>query len=103
MLPVDDLLEALDRVLDADVDAGLAREGLGDVHRLREEPLDLPRALDDELVLVGELVHAEDRDDVRVLVALEDLLDAGRGVVVLVADDRAVSAREDESSGSIAG
>ena len=49
------------------------------------------RARDDgELVLVGELVDAEDRDDVlQVLVALEDLLHARRRVVVLVGDDPA--------------
>src|SRR5918995_4442100 len=90
VLAVDDLLEALDRVLDTHVDARLAGERLRDVHRLREEPLDLPGTLHDELVLVRELVHAEDRDDVlEVLVSLEDLLDACRGVVVLVRDDAA--------------
>ena len=54
---------------------GRARERSATKYRLRQEPLDLARALDGQLVLVGELVHAEDRDDVlQVLVALEDLL-----------------------------
>ena len=67
---------------------GVPGELLGDEVRLREEPLDLARPRDDELVLVGELVHPEDRDDVlQVLVALEDLLDARRDAVVVVGDD----------------
>ena len=67
---------------------GAAGERLGDEEGLREEALHLAGALDGELVLVGELVHAEDGDDVlELLVALEDLLDARRGLVVLLADD----------------
>ena len=43
---------------------------------------------DDELVVLAELVHAEDGDDVlQVLVLLERLLHAARDVVVLLADD----------------
>ena len=88
MLALDDRVEAGDRVLELDVLAGRARELLGDEVRLREEALDLAGARDDELVLVGELVHPEDRDDVlQVLVALEDLLDARRDAVVVVGDD----------------
>ena len=47
------------------------------------------RALrDDELVLVGQLVHPEDRDDVlQILVALQDLLNRGRDAVVVGGDD----------------
>ncbi len=71
-----------------DVLARAAGEGLGDEHRLGEEALHLAGALDDELVLVRELVHAEDGDDVlQVAVALEDLLHARRRLVVLVRDD----------------
>ena len=67
---------------------GRAGELLGDEVRLREEPLHLAGARDDELVLVGELVHAEDRDDVlQVLVALQHLLHRRRDAVVLVGDD----------------
>ncbi len=77
-----------DRVLELDVLARRARELLGDEVRLRQEALDAPRPRDDDLVLVGELVHAEDRDDVlQVGVALEDLLDERRDLVVLVGDD----------------
>src|SRR6266496_2472727 len=63
VLAPDDLLEAADRVLELHVFAGRARELLGDEVRLREEALHLARTRDDELVLVGELVDAEDGDD----------------------------------------
>src|SRR3954469_19021401 len=88
MLAVDDLLERAHRVVDRDVRARRAGERLGDVERLRQEALDLARALHRHLVLVGELVDAEDRDDVlELLVALQDLLDARRDLVVLLAED----------------
>src|ERR671930_1735536 len=96
VLAVEDLGEALDRVLELHVLDGRARELLGDEVRLREEALDLPRTRHDQPVLVGELVDAEDGDDVlEVLVALENLLDARRRPVVVVGDDpRLERARE---------
>ena len=70
-----------------DVAPGLAGELLGDRERLREEALDLARARNDHLVVVRELLHAEDRDDVlQVLVPLEDELHVARGAVVLGAE-----------------
>ncbi len=67
---------------------GRAGELLGDVERLAQEALDLAGAVDLELVLVGELVDAEDGDDVlQLLVALQHLLDVGRRPVVLLAED----------------
>ena len=67
--------------------ARLVGEDLGHEERLREEPLDPPGAVDDDLVVLGKLVDAEDRDDVaELLVALEDRLDAAGDVVVLLAD-----------------
>ena len=63
-------------------------ERLADEERLREELLDLAGARHGQLVVVGELVHAEDGDDVlQVLVALQHALDLLRHVVVLLADD----------------
>src|ERR1700678_4322817 len=59
-LAVDDLFEAVDRVLERDVLAGRARELRRDEERLREEPLHFAGARDDELVFFAELVHAED-------------------------------------------
>ena len=81
VLAVEDLGEAADRVLELHVLARRAGELLGHEERLREEALDLARARDDELVLVRELVDAEDGDDVlQVGVALQHLLHAGRAV-----------------------
>src|SRR5262249_2639395 len=80
-----------DGVLALHVLAVHARELLRDEERLRRERLEATRAADDDLVLFAELVLAEDRDDVlEVLVALQDLLDALRGVVLLLAADQRV-------------
>src|SRR3954449_9731538 len=88
VLAVDDLAERAHRVVDRDVRSRRAGERLGDVERLRQEALDLARALHRHLVLVGELVDAQDGDDVLELaVALEDLLHLRGDVVVLLPDD----------------
>src|SRR4051794_3720432 len=88
VLALEDLLEAADGLGDRHVHAGDSRELLGHVERLRQEPLDPPRAVHGDLVLVRELVDAEDGDDVlELLVALEDLLDLVSHVEVLLADD----------------
>src|SRR2546425_7629580 len=63
MLAVDDLPEALDGVRELDVAPRRTGELLGHEERLRQEPLDLPRAGDQELVLVGERLHPEDHAD----------------------------------------
>src|ERR1700694_4780947 len=52
VLAVDDLLEAADRLGDRHVGAGRPGELLGDEERLREEALDLARALHRQLVNV---------------------------------------------------
>src|SRR3954452_11126936 len=88
VLAVQDLLEGADRLRDRDVRARRAGELLGDVERLGQEALDLARPLHRDLVLVGELVDAEDRDDVlQLLVALQHLLHLVGDAVVLLADD----------------
>src|SRR2546425_1991261 len=85
---VHDFPEALDRVGDLHVAPRQARELLGHEHRLRQETLDLAGAADDLLVLVRELFHAEDGDDVlQILVALQDRLHGPRGLVVLLPED----------------
>src|ERR671916_777729 len=91
---LDDLLERADRVLQLDELALEAGELLGDEERLREEALDSARPPDDDLVLLGELVDAENGDNVlELLVALQDVLDLLGDLVVLVADDRGVEDR----------
>src|SRR5262245_58412185 len=87
VLAVDDLAEALDRVGELHVTARLPRELLGHGERLRQESLDFPSARDGQLVLVRQLLHAQDGDDVlEVLVALQDQLHVACGPVVLGAE-----------------
>src|SRR5512140_288699 len=96
-LALDEVLEAAHGVGERDVLARRAGERLGDIERLAEEALDLAGPMTDDFVLVRELVHGEDGDDVlQLLVALEDLLDAQGDFVVLVADR---VAREDARVG----
>src|SRR4249920_2168282 len=84
----EDLLEARDRLLERDQLALGARELRGDEERLAEELLDLARAIDRHAVVLAELVHAENGDDVlQVLVLLERLLDLAGHAVVALADD----------------
>ena len=81
-------LERRDRLLELHVLARDARELLGHGERLRHEALDAARAADDLLVVLGQLVHAEDRDDVlQLLVALQNALHVGRHLVVALADE----------------
>ena len=88
MLPFDDLLEPADGVSDSHVLAVEAGELLGHEERLREKLLNLSRARHRELVLLGELIDAQNRDDVlQILVPLQDLLHGAGDAVVLVADD----------------
>src|SRR5206468_2787286 len=59
-----DFPETPNRLGERNIDADEAGELLGHVKWLRQEPLDLPGPRDRELVLFGELVHAENGDDV---------------------------------------
>ena len=88
ILALDHRLERADRVLELDELAADAGEDLGDVERLAQELLDLPRTLDGELILFRQFVHAENRDDVlQRFVLLQRRLDRTRGVVMHLADD----------------
>src|SRR5438876_6775396 len=70
VLPLDYLAEGADGLGERDVDALEAGELLRHVEGLGEELLDLPGPADDDLVVLGALVHAEDGEDVlQVLVA----------------------------------
>src|SRR5690606_37314833 len=83
----EDLLERRDVVLEGDVLALETRELLGDEEGLAEEALDLAGTVDRGAIVLRELVHTEDGDDVlEVLVALERLLDAAGHTVVALAD-----------------
>src|SRR5881296_2419288 len=88
VLAVDDFAEALDGVRELHIPPLSAGERLGDEHGLGEKPLDLARTGDDELIVVRELFHSEDGDDVlEVLVTLEDELHVARRAIVLGAED----------------
>src|SRR2546425_13103153 len=90
-LAVHDHLEAADRVGQRHVLAGDLGELLGHVERLGEELLDLTCPGHRDLLLLAELVDAEDGDDVlEVLVRLEDMLDVTGHLVVLLAEDAGV-------------
>src|SRR4029453_11444729 len=56
-------LEAADGVGEIDELAGRTGEHFGDEEWLRQEALDLARTRDRELVLLRQLVHAQDRDN----------------------------------------
>src|SRR3989344_4625025 len=86
VLPFQDLLERAHGVGTLHERALDAGELLGHVERLRQELLDLTRAGHGELVVLGQLVHAKDGDDVlEVLVTLQHFLHAAGNVVVLLA------------------
>src|SRR4051812_29560786 len=98
ILAGDQALEAFDRVLELDEHAGRAGEDLGDMEGLRQEALDLAGAGDDELVVLAELVHAEDGNDVlQRFVGLQHALHVAGDLVMLLADD----ARVEHAAGRI--
>src|SRR5438093_1359765 len=81
-----DALERADRVLELHVLALEPRELGGHEERLRQEALYPAGARHELLVLFGQLVHPEDRDDVlEVLVPLQDPLHLDRHLVVPLA------------------
>lgn len=83
----EDLLEGADGVLERNETTLDTSEDLGDLERLRHETLDLTSTLDSQLVLLRQLVHSENGNDIlERLVVLEDLLDSGGNIVVLLSD-----------------
>src|SRR5215208_4830871 len=100
VLTFDDLLEGADGVFQLHELARHARKLLGHEERLREEALYPARPVDDDLVLLGELLHTEDVDDVlQLLVALHNVLHPLGHLVVLVADDARVQNRRNRVQG----
>ena len=84
----ENLLEALDRVLELHEAAATAREHLGHVEGLAHEALGLAGAGHGELVVLGKLVHTKNGNDVlEVLVALKHLLHLVCNHVVLLTHD----------------
>ena len=80
-------IKGLQRVLKLNERALLPGELLGHEEVLREETLNTPGTRHGDLVLFGELVDPEDRDDVlEILVLLQDLLDSLSDAIVVRAD-----------------
>ena len=87
MLTVEDLLEGSDGVLQRHKLALVTGEDLRDLEGLRHETLDLAGTFDSELVLLRQLVHSENSNDIlEGLVVLKDLLDGGGSVVMFLAN-----------------
>ena len=100
----EDLLEGTNRLLQRNELALETSEDLRDLERLRHETLDLTSTLDlvefmsadaifevvstyGKLVLLRQLVHTQNGNNIlERLVVLEDLLDSGSNLVVLLAD-----------------
>src|SRR5690606_18747254 len=86
-----DAAEASDGVLQGNVLARGAGEDFGHEERLGQEALDLTSTGYQLLVRFGQLVHTEDRDDVlQFLVALQYVLHATRGLVVLLTNHQRI-------------
>ena len=79
-----DILEPADGLSNGDKLARVISEDLGNLERLREESLDLSRSSNLKLVLLRQLVHAQDSNDIlQRLVVLQDLLNTSSNLVVL--------------------
>src|SRR5829696_4954240 len=88
---VENLLKGADRVLSRDVLSGRAGEYLGGEERLRHEELELASPVDGLLVIIAQLLDAEDGDDVlQVTVALQHLLHLAGDPIVLFADHKRI-------------
>src|SRR6202171_3760554 len=88
VLAFEDLAEAADRLFQRHVLPGPVGEDLGHEERLRQEALDLARHCHQHFVVLGQLVGAEDGDDVlQLLVALQHLLHAAGDPIVFLPDD----------------
>src|SRR6185436_18341828 len=85
---VDQFAESAHGVFELDVLAFKTGELRRDEEGLREEPLDLSRARDRQLVFVRQLVETENRDDVlKIFVTLQHALNVLRSVVVFLTDN----------------
>src|SRR5690606_18212199 len=90
-ITLQDSLETTDGFFQGNVFTRRTGEHFRHVERLRQETLDLTRAVHHLLVFLGQFVHAENRDDVlQFLVALQNRLHAASHFVVLDADNQRI-------------
>mmetsp|Transcript_41840 Transcript_41840/g.126881 ORF Transcript_41840/g.126881 Transcript_41840/m.126881 type:complete len:271 (+) Transcript_41840:322-1134(+) len=91
MLTVDDTLESTNCFFKGDKLALSASEHLSDMERLRHELLHLTRTGNCQFIILRELVHTKDGDNVlQTLVVLKDLLGGTGNLVVVVTNDTGV-------------
>merc|ERR1719507_2382592 len=84
VLAAKDFLKSGDGLSNGDELARVVGEDLGDLEGLGQEPLNLPRPRDLDLVLLRQLVHPQDSNDIlKGLVVLQQLLDITGNTVVL--------------------
>ena len=85
MLAFHDFTEAADGLLERNILALDAGKLLADSKRLRQEALNLTRTGYGELIVLGQLVHTHDCNDVlQLLIALQHALYLTRYIVVLL-------------------
>ncbi|GMR43041.1 hypothetical protein PMAYCL1PPCAC_13236 [Pristionchus mayeri] len=85
---LEDHLESLDSILQTDELSCVTSEDLSHLEGLGQELLDLTGAGHSQLVVLRQLVHSKNGDDVlKRLVVLEDLLDTTSNVVMVLSDD----------------
>ena len=88
MLAFQDLLKAPDGFFQRHVLPGHPRKLLRHIERLGQEPLQLPCTGYRQLILLRQLLHPQDRDDVlQVLIFLQHLLHLPGGLVMLLPQD----------------
>merc|ERR1719507_2208561 len=88
VLAAKDFLESGDGLGNGDELARVVGEHLGDLEGLGQEPLNLPRPRDLDLVLLRQLVHTQDSNDIlQGFVILQQLLHVTGNSVVLGSDD----------------
>src|SRR3546814_16707446 len=91
VVAIEDAGETTDGVLQRNVLAWRASEDFGHEERLGQEALDLTSAGYQLLIGLGQFVHTEDRNDVlQLFVALQHVLNAASGVVMLLADHQRI-------------
>merc|ERR1719507_456671 len=94
VLAAKDFLESGDGLGNGDKLARVVGEHLSDLEGLGQEPLNLPRPRDLDLVLLRQLIHTQDSNDIlKGLVVLQQLLDVTGNTVVLSSENKEAAGR----------
>lgn len=88
VLAIEDSLESLEGVLQVDELTLHVGENLSDLERLGQETLDLTGTVHSELVILRQLIHTQDSNNIlKILVGLQDSLDVTGNIVVITSDN----------------